>query len=172
MRIRVIIKILIGMMALIAGLTGCTNSKIYEKSRALQLNENDAYSTVYFLRPEVKRGITGVVDNSIRVEINGEETVALSQGEYVMVRVVPSEAVVTFKSLSMVGSKIEPQEMRGSQTFNFAAEQTNFILVKAINEEFRGAYFMPERIEFNEARKIARDLTPAGAARKRPIEKL
>lgn len=149
-------------------LAGCLDSRVIKNSPALQTNLEEPHSSVYFLRPDREK-LMGVSDNAVTIEINGEKVLLLAKGEYALLRLKPTRGTVTVKTWSRVGGKISPEEVSGSETFNFAAGQTNFIQLKLFNEEFRGVYYVPERIEFSSARTIARDLRPMGEARKRPI---
>ena len=133
--------------------------KVIEQSEALQHNLNQPYSTVYILR-ERPRYISGLPDQPINIDINGYEVGSLSHSEYIMLRIVPTEGTIRFSSLDIFGNDPQPRWLNGEETFNFAAGQTNFIRTKFIDGEFRGAYFVPERIEFNLARELAKILKP------------
>lgn len=151
--------LIIGTALLSMILSGCTGTKVIQESEALQANLNQPYSTVYILR-ERPRYISGLPDQPIKIDINGYEVGALSYSEYIMLRIVPTEGTIRFTSLDVFGAVPEPRWMVGEETFNFAAGQTNFIRAKFIDGEFRGAYFVPERIEFNLARELAKTLKP------------
>lgn len=157
--------------ALALTLGACTSSRVQKESTLFPLTEDDSFSTVYIFR-EADKTRMAVAEDAIKIEINGEALLKMSMGEYFMVRIIPMEGTVTVKNLSYVTDKPDPVVMEESRTFNFAADQTNFIRLKAINEEFRGVYFIPERIEFDEAREISKRLRPSGLARKHPIRKL
>lgn len=140
-------------------LSGCTGTHLIEDSPILQPNLNQEYSTIYILR-ERPRYSTGFPDQPIKIDINGSDVGTLSYSEYIMLRIKPTEGTIRFLSLDVYGPIKQPRELAGEETFNFAAGQTNFILAKFINGEFRGAYFVPERIEFNRARKLAEKMKP------------
>jgi hypothetical protein len=158
-------------MMVLLMLGACSNTGVVKNSPLFPATEDDPYATIYFIR-EVVRTRMPVSEEAVTIEINDQELLKLSMGDYTMVRILPTEGTVTVKNLAMYTDKLEPIEMTGSNTFNFASGQTNFILLKTINEEFRGVYYEPVRIEFNEAREISRYLAPRGMARKYPIKKL
>ncbi len=143
----------------LTSLSGCTGTHIIKKSQALQPNLDQEYSTIYILRERPEYG-TGFPDQPIKIDINGYDMGALSYGEYLMLHIKPTEGTMRFSSLDVYGPVNEPRGLSGEETFNFAAGQTNFIRAKFIDGEFRGAYFKPERIEFNRARKLAENLKP------------
>lgn len=151
--------VIIGIALLSMMLNGCTGTKVIEESEALQHNLTQPYSTVYILR-ERPRYISGLPDQPVKIEINGYEVGALSYSEYIMLQIVPTEGTIRFTSLDIYGAVPDPRWMTGEETFNFAAGQTNFIRAKFIDGEFRGAFFVPERIEFNLARELAKTLKP------------
>lgn len=163
-------RLILGVMAIVV-LNACSPTKVFKDSPLSPPTSEEPYTTVYFLR-ELKEPQMKLARNAVNIEINNQPLMKLSMGEYVMVRLVPTEATVTVKSLSFMGGKVDPVILSGSKTFNFAAGQTNFIRIKLIDEEFRGVYYEPQRIEFNEAREIAKRLRPKGVARKHPIERL
>lgn len=142
-----------------ASLSGCTGTYVINDSQALQSNLDQEYSTVYILRERPKYA-TGFPDQPIKIDINGYEMGELSYGEYIILHIKPTEGTIRFLSLDVYGPIHEPRELAGEETFNFAAGQTNFIRTQFIDGEFRGAYFKPERIEFNRARKLAENLKP------------
>ncbi|MCF6217538.1 MAG: hypothetical protein L3J62_03590 [Gammaproteobacteria bacterium] len=143
----------------VLSLSGCTGTHVIEDSPILQPNLDQEYSTIYILR-ERPRYPTGFPDQPIKIDINGYDLGKLSYSEYIMLRIKPTEGTIRFLSLDLYGPIKEPRQLAGEETFNFAAGQTNFILAKFIDGEFRGAYFVPERIEFNRARKLAEKMKP------------
>lgn len=152
-------------------LSGCAGSKIVRDSPIIQQNLDQPYSTIYFLRNDDKV-FRGLAEDAVWVEINGQNVVKLAKGEYAMIRIKPIESTVRVISMSYIGTNPYPQEVYGEDTFNFAANQTNFINISIRDGEFRGVYFMPVRVESNEARAIARDLRPAGVDKGHRIENL
>jgi len=151
--------ITIAAVILIISLSGCSGTHLIDDSQALQLNLEQEYSTIYILRENPKY-LTGFPNQPIRIDINGYDIGALSYGEYIMLRIKPTEGTVRFSSMDVYGSIQKPRELSGEETFNFSAGQTNFIRTRFIDGEFRGAYFVPERIEFNLARELAKELKP------------
>ncbi len=140
-------------------ISGCTGTHIIEESSVIQLNLAQEYSTVYILR-EKPTYISGIVDQPFDIDINGSDVGSLSYGEYIMLRIKPTEGTIRFSSLDVYGPVRHARPLSGEETFNFAAGQTNFIRSRMIDGEFRGAYFVPERIEFNLARELAAELVP------------
>ena len=144
---------------LIITLSGCSGTFLIKDNQALQTNLEQEYSTVYILREKPKY-LSGLPNQAISIDINGHEIGNLSFGEYIMLRIKPTEGTIRFTSMDTYGAIHEPRELSGEETFNFAAGQTNFIRTRFIDGEFRGAYFVPERIEFNLARELAKELKP------------
>ncbi|MEW5754777.1 MAG: hypothetical protein AB1810_00590 [Pseudomonadota bacterium] len=152
-------------------LTGCVDTRFIANSPIVETNLDQPYSTVYFLREDL--GLNrGLPDDTVLVDINGNDLVYLAQGEYVMLRIKPIEATVRVRSWDVIGDNPAPQEIAGEETFNFAAGQTNFIRLKLVDGEFRGTYYVPERIESAKARMLAEKLKPVGEAKQHPISKL
>ncbi len=161
------------LLASIAALTqvGCVDTRLIANSPIVETKLDQPYSTVYFLRED--RGLTrGLPDDTVLIDINGNDLGWLAQGEYVMFRIKPIEATVRVRSWDIVGDQAAPQELSGEETFNFAAGQTNFIRLKMIDGEFRGTYYLPERIESAKARLLSEKLKPVGEAKKHPISTL
>lgn len=151
--------ITIAAVILITNLIGCSGTLLIDDSQALQLNLEQEYSTIYILR-ENPNYLTGFPNQPIHIDINGYDIGALSYGEYIMLHIKPTEGTIRFTSMDIYGSIQKPRELSGEETSNFAAGQTNFIRTRFIDGEFRGAYFVPERIEFNLARELAKELKP------------
>lgn len=157
---------------LLGWLSGCTSTQyLASGASVLQKNLDQPYSTVYILREELNLYV-GPAQGLVTVEINGNDVVKLASGHYVMLRVKPGESLVVIKSLSKVGNDPEPREMLGTALFNFSAGQTNFLRLKIFNEEFRGVYYQPERIEFNRARGLVRALKPVKVPQQAQIDRL
>jgi hypothetical protein len=164
--------LMVAIVAVATSLGGCLGGSIvYKDSQAVQQKLDLPYATLYILR-EALHVSKGASDEAVRIDINGHEVVKLVQGEYAMLRIKPTEGTIRIKSYSIVGNNPVTREMSGEETFNFAAGQTNFINVRRIDGEFRGVYFIPERIEFNKARKLAEKLRPAGDAKEHRIDAL
>ncbi|OGT18923.1 MAG: hypothetical protein A2V90_06880 [Gammaproteobacteria bacterium RBG_16_57_12] len=157
----------------LAGVVSCglSYTKVNRDSPLMPLSLSEPHATVYFMRDNNYANMQ-LANNAVTIEINGKELASLSRGEYILARIIPTEGTVTIKSMSFVGGKPDPVTVSGSKTFNFAADQTSFIRIKMIDEEFRGTHFEPQRVEFNEARELARELRAVGKARQAPIEKL
>ncbi len=154
---RLLLALMLGVIAVMV--SGCSGTQIIEDSPVMQLNPEQPYSTVYILREHPKYR-TGFPEQPIKIDINGHDVGSLSYGEYIMLKIKPTEGTIRFTSLDIYGPVPDPRELSGEETFNLAAGQTNFIRVKFIDGEFRGAYFVPERIEFNTAREISKRLRP------------
>lgn len=161
----------LGLLALLALLSACAGSKIVHDSPILEPKPDQPYSTIYFMRKDDKV-YRGLAEDAVWIEINGQNVVKLAKGEYAMIRIKPIESTVRVISMSYIGTNPYPQEVFGEDTFNFAANQTNFIDISLRDGEFRGIYFMPVRVESKDARAIARDLKPVGVSKEQRIENL
>lgn len=152
-------------------LTGCVDTRLIANSPIVETKLDQPYSTVYFLREDL--GLNrGLPDDTVLIDINGNDLAWLAQGEYVMFRIKPIEATVRVRSSDIIGDTPTPQELAGEETFNFAAGQTNFIRLKMVDGEFRGTYYQPERVESAKARQLSETLKPVGEAKRHPISKL
>jgi len=163
---------MVGLLVAAGLISGClTDTRLVKDSLVLQTQPDQPYATIYFLRESMLIHNAPARD-PVTIDINGHDVMRLSQGEYAMIRIKPTEGTVRMRSHSLVGNKPVAQEIFGERTFNFAAGQTNFLRTKMVDGGFRGVYFVPERIEFNQARALVERLRPAGEARRYPIDQL
>lgn len=150
----------IGALILILALTvsACATSRIAE-THHLFANPAEAYATVVVFRPIPQR-TRGIGDNDVTVEIDKKVAVELSAGEYVVLRIKPTDAVVTLKNMAYVTWKVVPEEVSRSRKFSFEANQTYYIQTRLKVEEWRGLYFEPREADEATARKIISGLKP------------
>lgn len=131
---------------------------------------DEAYiSKVYFLRPMPLK-FRKYSDNPIKVTLNGEYLLEIAEGEYHLARLQPMQGNISTHSLTFFTNHTAPQEISRSRQFNFVAGKTYFILLKRVNEEFRGVFYVPEPIDLSQAKQIAYKLNARRYARQARID--
>ncbi len=152
-------------------LAACASSRVVAP-QAPVLAEGDApAATVYFIRPRASRS-HGVADNPVRVLIDKQYVLDLAEGEYVRLRLVPGEHEIELRNLTFMTTDTTPVEVWRTRTFVFSPGQTYYLQARLDDQEFRGVYFVPERLGADRARWLVRNqgLRAAGeAARRHPI---
>lgn len=143
--------------ALATCLAGCTSSTISTKHPLYQRDATSTTATVYFLRPEIERRM-GFPDNPVAIDLNQEQLLTLARGEYTVVRLVPREAVLTFRSLTEAGPVWAIKPIERQYTFNFKPGETYYLVVNPVDGEFRGVFFKPESVDAYVAKRAADSL--------------
>lgn len=155
----------------VVSLSACSSLQVTDVNQSHSLIQSDLarpHATVYFIRPTTEH-VAGFADNELDVELDGEDLISLGKAEYTLVYLKPRDVVVTLRNQTQVRGRWEVAEMAQSRQFSFKAGETYYILTRMFDGEFRGAHFTPESIGLVDAKVEARYLTPAGAARERPI---
>jgi len=156
-------KITIFATILIISLLGaCTTSVIKPNNpHFAKLNAKD-FALVYVMRPTPIR-TRGVADNDIKVEFGENQLVSeLSSGEYVAFKVKPGKLDIITRSIAYVTTRTLPDKVWRARNFDFEAGKTYYIHAKFTQEEFRGMYFIPEKISEEEAKAMLIRIQPAG----------
>lgn len=145
-------------------LLGCTVTRVAGDHPLVAAAAGNASATVYFLRPEPERRM-GFADNPVVVELNQDRLMKLGLGEYTVVRLVPRASVFTLRNWTEAGPNWDIRELERQYRFEFEPGQTYFIVVTAIDGEFRGVHFLAESVDAIKAREVAVRLRPVGDAR-------
>lgn len=146
------------------GLFGCTATRVAGDHPLVAAASGNASATVYFLRPEPERRM-GFADNPLIVELNQDRLMKLGLGEYTLVHLVPRASVFTLRNQTEAGPNWSVKELERQYRFEFEPGQTYFIVMSAVDGEFRGVHFLAESVDAMKAREVAARLRPVGEAR-------
>jgi len=166
---KIALVLCIGLMCLSA----CTTSVIMPSNPQYANENSNNFATVYVMRPTLQR-TRGIADNDLTIEF-GEKQLAtlLSAGEYVAFKVKPGPLDIITRNETYLTAKPEPTTVWRARNFVFDAGQTYFIEAKFTQEEFRGIYFIPKKIDLKTAKSYLNRIKPAGdLATSKPIAKL
>jgi hypothetical protein len=161
----------IAWIVVLLGLTGCASTQIKSDNPLVQTNPNAPFARVYFLRPDTERTM-GVADNVINIELDQHPLLTLAKGEYVFVDLKPGEVMTTIKSRTSWGPLSRIKEMAKGRTFSFAEGETYFIVIRPVDGEFRGVFFVPREVDLFTAKQISKRLRAVGKASRKPIAEL
>lgn len=146
------------------GLSACTATRVAGDHPLVSGGAGGPSATVYFLRPEPERRM-GFADNPVTIELNQDRLMKLGRGEYTVVQLAPRESTFTLRNLTEAGPNWNVKELERQYRFELAPGQTYYLVVRAIDGEFRGIHFVAESVDSGTARQVAATLRPAGAAR-------
>ena len=170
-----ICKLLIILLSL--GVGGCTawswnDTKVNTANRLVSAPGEKQFCTVYFLRPLTERAM-GFSDNVLTIDLDGSKLLTLEKGDYTMVYMRPRvRATMTVENETEVGPYWLTKKMVKNYDFGFEAGETYFIVFEPVDGEFRGVYFKARNVDLFTAKQLAKNLRPAGKARKEPISNL
>lgn len=155
-------------------LSGCGGIQVYPDNPILVKNDDTktAAATVYFIRPKMLKP-KGYADDSVTVDFEDHHLLSIEQGYYTMVKIKPAKGNVVTRSMTSFTNRIEPIKVQRMRSYNFLAGKTYFILLKQINDGFRGVFYDPKQITLAQAKKIIYEDDEAaarGAARDAPIK--
>ena len=151
--------------------TSC-NGKTNIKNPYVQVAAEDAHiAKVYFIRPRPIK-FKGVADDKLTVELNNELLLKISEGQYTMIKLKPAKASITTRSKTMFINKTQPIDVSRTREYRFIAGKTYFIHLKRIDEEFRGIYYDPAPVTYEQALKLSDRLHKFGAANQEPIDEI
>ena len=163
---------LVVVAALGAALGACAAATVNKNNAALvAYDSNSPAATVYFIRPEPFK-YKGIADNLVTIEYQGEKLLDINEGQYVMVKLTPSEGDIITRSTTKFTNQQLPIEVTRNRRYKFIAGDTYFIYLKRIDEEFRGIFYDPAPVDLNEAKQLAKDLSVQGDAKNAPIASL
>jgi len=159
------VMLIIGALAL----SGCFSAtKLYTQHSLIESDQQLAHAKVYFIRPGTEHP-QAFADNPLEVFVGTEKLLDLRKGEYTLVAIKPQPVQITLKNLTQTRGRYELEKIERSRSFEFAADQTYYIVTEPFDGEFRGVHFTPVAKTAHEARAIVASLRKVGAARKSPI---
>lgn len=149
-------------------LSGCTSTRLMSQHPLLNPTDNNV-AQVYFLRPYTERAM-GFPDNPVTVELEDATLLTLGKGEYTLLRLKPRASTpLTLKNQSAVGPFWNTREMHRSRNVELLAGHTYYWVIKPVDGEFRGIYFIAEDADAAAAGDIAQRLHPVGLAAAQPL---
>lgn len=151
-----------------AGLAGCAGTEVNRSHPLVAEAPGDQSAKVYFIRPQTERYL-GVADNAITVEADRVPLLEMAKGEYALMHMAPGAMWVTVRNLTSWGPGHDIKEMSRSKGFDLVAGQTYFIVMEAVDGEFRGVHFEPREVDIVRAEMLTRHLRAVGEAGEDPI---
>lgn len=133
--------------------------------------DSTSYASVYFIRPRPYKS-KGVADKTITVDYQDKTILTIDEGSYTLLRIKPSSGQIKVHSETKFINKLEPIKVWRARKYKFIEGKTYFIHLKRVDEEFRGIFYEPQPIKFEEAKVLADDTVASGDARSRPIDEL
>ncbi|WP_455221821.1 hypothetical protein [Kaarinaea lacus] len=157
------------MLALL--LYGCGNGVNIKHPLVEEGADDEHIAKVYFIRPMPLK-FKGIADKKVQVDFKNETLLTLSEGRYTLVKLQPSKGEVTTHSKTKFTNKDVPIEVSRSREYRFIAGKTYFIELKRVDEEFRGIFYDPAPITYEQALALSKRLSAEGAARDEPIDQI
>jgi hypothetical protein len=115
----------------------------------------------------------GFSDNALTLALDDSKLLTIEKGDYTLVYLRPRvRTTLTVENVSEVGPYWRTKKMTKNYEFGFAAGETYFIVLEPVDGEFRGVYFTARDVDLFTAKQLAKQLRPAGEARKTPIGSL
>jgi len=150
---------------------GCSNPVNYKNPQIQTDGEDSHIAKVYFLRPMPVK-YKGIADNKLQVNYNKEELLSINEGQYALVKLKPSKGKITTHSRTKFIGGTEPINVSRDREYRFIAGKTYFIHLQRVDEEFRGIFYDPAPVTFEQARKLSDRLHAVGDARDEPIDEI
>jgi hypothetical protein len=163
--------LLITLLSLAAILVSACGATIFESHPLLVNSEDSPAAIVYFIRPELFKS-KGIADNRLSINLDNQELLELSGGEYTLLKIKPEQSTVSTHSLSRYTNLVNPISVSRSREYKFESGKTYFIHIKQVNEEFRGVFYDPTPINLEQAQTLIANASPSGPARDAVIEKI
>ena len=129
-----------------------------------QIQEDSAIAKVYFIRPQMEKN-KGLADKTLSVRYKNNPLFTIDEGQYILVPLKPGKGIVSTHSITKFINRDQPISVSRQREYTFLAGGTYFIHLKRIDEEFRGIFYDPEPIDWEDAVRLTRDARPRGAAR-------
>lgn len=147
---------------------GCGNPVNIKNPYVMSEADDAQVARVYFIRPRPYK-YKGISDNEISVEFKNETLLTLNEGQYTMVRIKPSKGEIITHSKTRFTNKNVPIDVSRARNYRFLAGKTYFIYLKRVNEEFRGIFYDPSPVTYQQALKLVNRLRARGLAKQEPI---
>ncbi|WP_455201547.1 hypothetical protein [Kaarinaea lacus] len=151
--------------------SGCSNPVNYKNSHIQSDAEDTHIAKVYFLRPMPVK-YKGIADNKLRVDFNKEKLLTLNEGQYALVKLEPSKGKISTHSRTKFIGSPDPINVSRDREYRFIAGKTYFIHLQRVDEEFRGIFYDPAPITFQQALKLSTSLHAVGDASDEPIDEI
>ncbi|WP_455198237.1 hypothetical protein [Kaarinaea lacus] len=138
-----------------------------------EIKEGDVadYANVYFIRPKPFKP-KGVADYTITVDYQDKPLLTIDEGSYTLLRIKPGTGKIKVNSETKFTNKLAPIKVWRARQYKFIEGKTYFIHLKRVDEEFRGIFYEPQPIKYQEAKVLADDTLASGEARSMPIDEL
>ncbi|WP_455217806.1 hypothetical protein [Kaarinaea lacus] len=162
------------MLFVLAFLVGCaTVSKEHPMLVTQEIKEGEApnYASVYFIRPKPFKA-KGVADKTITVDYQEKLLLSIDEGSYTLLRIKPGSGKIKVNSETKFTNKLAPIKVWRARQFKFIEGKTYFIHLKRVDEEFRGIFYEPRPVRYEEAKALADKTLASGEARSMPIDEL
>lgn len=150
---------------------GCSNPVNYKNTHIQSDGEDTHIAKVYFLRPMPVK-YKGIADNKLRVDFNKEKLLTLNEGQYALVKLKPSKGKISTHSRTKFIGSSDPINVSRDREYRFIAGKTYFIHLHRVDEEFRGIFYDPSPITFQQALKLSSPLHAVGDASDEPIDEI
>jgi len=160
------------LLLLIGILTACSaRTHVHENQHTQQSANNADFALVYFIRPTPTK-FKGISDNAIYIDYNNTRLLTVNEGRYALVKLKASEGPMTTHSQTMFTNQDQPIKVTRTRQYRFIAGKTYFIHLKRIDEEFRGIFYDPAPVTLDQAKQLAKGLSPYGNASDAPIKNI
>lgn len=140
------------MSAFLLSLSGCSTPK----HKTLE-SDRTAHATIHFLRPNTERSM-GFMDNALLIEIDKQPRLKIKKRGSKSIKLEPAEYLVTLRYKHISGAKNEIKKASNERWFTFKENTNYYLVLKAIDEEFRGGYFEIESVDQATAQTIRKSL--------------
>lgn len=151
-----------------AGVAGCAGTRVDRAHPLITDAPSERSARVYFIRPQTERYL-GVADNAITIEADRRPLLRMVKGEYALARMKPGAVWLTVRNQTSWGPEHRIKEMSRSREFELAAGDTYYIVMEAVDGEFRGVHFEPRSVDVVRAKMLTRYLRARGRASRDPV---
>lgn len=152
-------------------IAGCSNPVNYKNPQIQSEGEDAQLAKVYFLRPMPVK-YKGIADNKLRIDYNKEKLLTINEGQYALVKLKPSKGKISTHSRTKFIGSSDPINVSRDREYRFIAGKTYFIHLHRVDEEFRGIFYDPAPITFQQALKLSSSLHAVGDASDEPIDEI
>lgn len=150
---------------------GCANPVNVKHTQVQTGAEDEHIAKVYFIRPMPLK-FKGIADKKVRVEFQNETLLTLNEGQYTLVKLKPSKGEVVTHSKTKFTNNDLPIDVSRAREYRFIAGKTYFIHLKRVDEEFRGIFYDPSPVTYEQALELSKRLQALGAAADEPINQI
>lgn len=152
-------------------LYGCGGKVNVQHSQVQTTAEDEHVAKVYFLRPMPLK-YKGIADKKVRIDFQNQTLLTIKEGQYTLVKLKPSKGELVTHSTTKFTNDNVPIDVSRAREYRFIAGKTYFIHVKRVDEEFRGIFYDPAPVTFEQALELSRRLHAVGLAADERIEQI